>query len=250
MASATNLGVPEELARLVPGGGHSLDTDWLEPDAESVLWIAERSGDGRPGLGVRLRTFAHGLGLAELTERGFAGTGTNWAAEFPREIRTSPPVHRHTEIVPQPPADTHRQSAVFRIPGGLKATFEVWASSKPSAPDKPPLEMEVVAPTHQRRVVRLEWASVPRPTDAAGGGGESWEVVLRDEASGEELKRLESPEDGPVDWSPVGLDPARVREGDGHPATLMEGESSVGPQGGRRGWTLHLYYGAQPYPAP
>lgn len=252
MASATNLSVPEDLARSLPlpGGGHSLHADWLAADAEAVLWLFERSGDGRPGLGVRLRTFAHGLGLAELTERGFAGTGTNWAAEFPREIRTPPPVYRHTEIVPQPSVDTRRQSALFRIPGGLKATFEVWASSEPSASDSSPREMEVVAPTNQRRVVRLEWASVPRPTDVAGGGGKSWEVVLRDEATGEELMRIDSLEDGPGDWTPVGLESARVREGDGHPATLMEGESSAGPQGSRRAWTLNLYYGAQPYPSP
>jgi hypothetical protein len=94
LASATNLVLPEDLARLVPGGGSTLAAGWLDPDAESVHWIEERAGSDRPGLGVRLRTFAHGLGVVELPERGFGGMGTNWAAEFPPEVRTAPPVYR------------------------------------------------------------------------------------------------------------------------------------------------------------
>ncbi len=92
LAATTNLSVPEAIARLVPGGGATMVLNWLEPDRESAHWILERTGSDRPGLGVRLRTFAHGLGVVELKAQGFAGTGTNWTAEFPPAIRTAPPL--------------------------------------------------------------------------------------------------------------------------------------------------------------
>jgi hypothetical protein len=124
---------------LGPAGGFQINAGWLEPNSESVHWMIERNGTDRPGLGFRWRTFAHGLGRVELTEQGFAGAGTNWAQEFSPSIRTAPPVYRFTEIIPQPPG-AHRQSALFRIPQGLEATFELWVSSAPALTNSPTFE--------------------------------------------------------------------------------------------------------------
>ncbi len=250
LASATNLTLPEDLARLIPSGGFTMDRGWLSPEAETTHWLVERTAAERPGLGVRLRTFAHGLGLVELGERGFAGAGTNWEAEFPQAIRTPPPVFRYSEIVPQPVSRTNRQSALFRIPGGLKATFEIWTAAAPPVPADRGFEVEVIASTNQARVVRLEWGALPGRSDAASRSGASWEVRLCDDTSGEELKRFTSPDFGPVEWRPLALEAARVKEADGYPATLLEGETTTANEGNQRGWHVSLYYGAEPLPPP
>lgn len=75
--------LPADIARVVPSGGHTLATGWLEPNSESVYWLVPREGEDRPGLGVRFRTFAHGLDGTKVAEPGFAGTGTNWVEQFP-----------------------------------------------------------------------------------------------------------------------------------------------------------------------
>ncbi|MBK6900053.1 MAG: hypothetical protein IPH09_12555 [bacterium] len=251
MASATNLAVPVEIAGVVPGGGATIDTGWLEPGAESVHWVVERTGPGsdRPGLGVRLRTFPHGLGVVELPERGFAGTGTNWAAEFPASIRTPPPATRYTEIVPQPSAAPDRQSALFRIPGGLKATFEVWPATDEPRPVQPNREFTLTTASNTLRVVRLDWSA--RAVDERNPAAvRPREVVFRDEASGQELQRFTSTELGPVGWTPLAVEAARVREQDGHELQLMSGLSPKGADGAQPSWRLKLYYGAQPHSPP
>jgi hypothetical protein len=82
-SAAHQFPLPADIVRVVPSGGHTLATGWLEPDSESVYWLVQRGGEDRPGLGVRFRTFPHGLDVTRLRDSGFAGTGTNWVAQFP-----------------------------------------------------------------------------------------------------------------------------------------------------------------------
>jgi hypothetical protein len=157
------------------------------------------------------------------------------------------PVVAFTHIVPEKapgelPNGAQSASALFQIPAGSNAEFEIFVAPKPGAESSEDLRVGVSAPAGQPRAVRLEWSMGPERAEGEVSVP-ACQVVLRDAVNGAEIRHMRLPISPMAIWKPVAVEPARVRLGDGHEAVLMEGEA---PSADGTTWTLKLYYSAQP----
>lgn len=75
----TKFRVPPEVADVLGRRATKIQMGMLPERVEFFHWLRERNGN-IPGIGLRCRTFAHGLHDTEVAHEGFSGTGTNWVA--------------------------------------------------------------------------------------------------------------------------------------------------------------------------